>query len=51
MTHGLAGTDDPVLQKRRLKAMGQSPFFSVNFGIDAIGHVKVGDDVYAEFDD
>jgi hypothetical protein len=50
MAHGLAGTDDPELQKRRMKAMAQSPFFSVNFGIDAIGHVNVGDDVYAEFD-
>ena len=50
MEHGLAGSDDPNLQKRRMKAMAKSPFFSVNFGIDAIGHVNVGDDVYAEVD-
>ena len=48
--HGIACSDDPDLQKRRMKAMAKSPFFSVSCGIDAIGHVNVGDDVYAEFD-
>lgn len=51
MDHGIAGSSDPALQKRRLNAMGKSPFFSVNYGIDAIGHVNVGDPVFAEIED
>ncbi len=46
----ISGSPDPDLQKRRMNAMGQSPFFSVNYGIDVIGHVNVGDEVWAEFD-
>jgi hypothetical protein len=34
-----------------MNAMGQSPFFGINCGIDAVGHVNVGDDVWAEFDE
>ena len=33
-----------------MNAIGESPFFSVNCGIDSIGHVNVGDEVWAEFD-
>lgn len=51
MEHGLAGSPDPKLQKRRMAAMGKAPFFSVNYGIDVLGHVNVGDDVYAEVEE
>jgi uncharacterized protein YcbX len=34
----------------RRKIIGESPLFAVNYALEKVGHVEVGDDVFVEFD-